>query len=117
MIREEELANRLGQILKDIYIPDGILAILQDSLLHDKGRAEAHARAERERLTQRLAQVRGRLERAYMDKLDGKISDQFWEHEIIGAWTQEEQQVLYRAYKGFEQQASPERILEWRSGL
>ena len=109
MIREEELANRLGQILKDIYIPDGILAILQDSLLHDKGRAEAHARAERERLTQRLAQVRGRLERAYMDKLDGKISDQFWEARS-SAWTQEEQQVLF-ALQGFEQQ-SPEKILD-----
>ncbi len=32
---------------------------------------------ERERLVQRLAQVRGRLEQAYVDKLDGKITEEF----------------------------------------
>ena len=32
---------------------------------------------ERERLVQRLAQVRGRQEQAYVDKLDGKITEEF----------------------------------------
>jgi len=30
-IREEELGNRLGQILKDIHIPDDVLAKLENS--------------------------------------------------------------------------------------
>ena len=38
--REEELGDRLGQILKDIHIPDDILTQLQNSLLSDKGRED-----------------------------------------------------------------------------
>jgi site-specific DNA recombinase len=107
--REEELGERLGQILKDIYIPDEVLAQLEQSLLHDKGRAEAHGKSERERLKDRLAQVRRRIEQAYLDKLDGKISEAFWEAKS-SEWTQEEQQILM-ALQGSEQQ-SPERILD-----
>lgn len=73
--REEQLGDRLGGILKNIHIPDDVFASLKDSLLHDKGRAEAQAKTDRERLTQRPSQVRGRLERAYTDKLDGRISE------------------------------------------
>jgi hypothetical protein len=58
--------------------------------MHDKGREEA---TERERLTQQLAQIRGRLERAYTDELDGKITEEFWETRSL-AWNQEQQQLL-----------------------
>ena len=107
--REEELGNRLGGILKNIHIPDDVFASLKDSLLHDKGRAEAQAKTERERLTQRLTQVRGRLERAYADKLDGRISEGFWEARSV-SWNQEEQQILL-ALQGLEQQ-SPDRTFD-----
>jgi hypothetical protein len=39
---------------------------------HHQGRAESHAKAESEKLNKRLAQIRHRLEQAYIDKLDGK---------------------------------------------
>jgi site-specific DNA recombinase len=54
-------------------------------------------------------QVRGRIERAYLDKLDGKITEEFWEARSE-AWNREEQQILM-AVQGLEQQ-SPERILD-----
>ena len=107
--REEELGDRLGGILKNIHIPDDILASLRDSLLHDKGRSEVQVKTEYDRLSQRLAQVRGRLERAYTDKLDGKISDEFWEARSSD-WNQEQQQILL-ALQGLEKQ-SPERMLD-----
>jgi site-specific DNA recombinase len=107
--QEEELGNRLGQILKDIHIPDDILAQLEQSLLHDKSRAAAHGKSESERLRNRLAQVRGRIEQAYLDKLDGKITEAFWAAKA-SEWNQEEQQILM-AVQGLEQQ-SPERILD-----
>jgi site-specific DNA recombinase len=106
--REEELGNRLGQILKDIHIPDDVLTQLEQSLLHDKGRADAHGKSESERLRSRLAQVRSRIEQAYLDKLDGKITETFWAAKS-SEWNQEEQQILL-AVQGLEQQ-SPERIL------
>jgi site-specific DNA recombinase len=108
-MREEELGNRLGQILKDIHIPDDVLATLENSLRNDKSQIEAQTKMQHERLAQRLAQVRGRIERAYLDKLDGKITEEFWEARSV-AWNREEQQILM-AVQGLEQQ-SPERILD-----
>jgi site-specific DNA recombinase len=108
-MREEELGNRLGQILKDIHIPDDVLAKLENSLRNGKSQIEAQTKAEHDRLTQRLAQVSGRIERAYLDKLDGKISEEFWTARSED-WSREEQQILM-ALQGLEQQ-SPERILD-----
>lgn len=51
--REEELGDRLGQILKDIHIPDNVLAQLQNSLLNDKTRNEQTRKQQTERLEQR----------------------------------------------------------------
>jgi hypothetical protein len=85
------------------------LAHLEQSLLHDKSRAAAHGKSESERLRNRLAQVRSRIEQAYLDKLDGKITEAFWTAKS-SEWNQEEQQILMAA-QGLEQQ-SPERILD-----
>jgi site-specific DNA recombinase len=92
-MREEDLANRLGQILKDIHIPDDVVGALERELLKDKGRSESYAKAERDRLDQRLNQVRIRMERAYVDKLDGKITEEFWQARS-NEWTQQEQQMV-----------------------
>ncbi len=42
--REEVLGERLGQILKDIHIPDEVVTQLQDSLSGDQGRLQAQKR-------------------------------------------------------------------------
>jgi len=107
--REEELGDRLGQVLKDIHIPDDVLAQLLQSLLHDKSRGEAHGKSESEKLRTRLAQVRRRTEQAYLDKPDGKITEVFWAAKS-SEWNQEEQQILM-ALAGLEQQ-SPENLLD-----
>ena len=49
------------------------------------------------------------LERAYLDKLDGKITGEFWEARSE-AWNREERQILM-VLKGLEQH-SPDRILD-----
>ena len=106
---EREFGDRLGQILKDIHIPDDVLAKLESSLRNDQNRIEAQTKAERDRLTQRLAQLRGRIERAYLDELDGKITKEFWLARSE-TWNREEQQILM-ALEGL-QQHSPDRILD-----
>ncbi len=50
--REEELGNRLGQILKDIYIPDGVVSQLSKSLLSDKGHETTVKQDQGQRLQQ-----------------------------------------------------------------
>ncbi len=113
--REEDLGERLGQVLQAIEIPDDILAQLQSSLRTDKAREEGLRKQHRERLQQRLATVRRRLDQAYLDRLDGRISEEFWQAKA-SVWQQEEQQILLTIRE--LEEASPEqtpdrlRILE-----
>ena len=107
--REEELGDRLGSVLRDIHIPDDVLSQLEKSLLSDKSRDEAIRKQQAERLRQRLSAVRHRLDQAYLDKLDGKISEEFWTRKSA-EWVSEEQQILL-AMQGLEQ-ANPERVLD-----
>ena len=108
-IREEVLGDRLGQILKDIHIPDDILSQLQRALLNDKGREEEVRRQQGERLAQRLSQLHRRMDQAYQDKLDGKISEEFWMRKS-GEWQAEENQI--RASMHGLETARPERLLD-----
>ena len=107
--REEELGDRLGGILKDIHIPDDVFVQLQKFLLTDKARQEQMQKQERQRLQQRLSSVRNRLDQAYQDKLDGKITEEFWDRKSTG-WQAEEQQIQV-ALQGLEQ-VTPERLVE-----
>ena len=74
---EEELSERLGGILKDIYVPDSVVADIQRSLNTEKTSRADRLRAEEARLRQRLSAIRTRMDRAYPDKLDGKITAEF----------------------------------------
>jgi site-specific DNA recombinase len=108
-IREEDLGIRLGTILKDICIPDDIFAQLQEALASDKGR-EAGIRAQQAGLLQqRLEQVNRRMDQAYLDKLDGRISQEFWSRKS-GEWQAEEEQI--RASIQSLREARPERLLD-----
>ena len=78
-------------------------------MLSDKGRDEAIRKQQGERLKQRLSAVRHRLDQAYLDKLDGKISEEFWSRKSV-EWICEEQQILL-AIQGLEQ-GRPERIFD-----
>jgi DNA-binding IscR family transcriptional regulator len=78
-VREEELGERLGQILKDIHIPDDVLRQLENSLTQDQKNSHTEKKAQQEKLQQRLTAVRNRIDQAYTDKLDGKISEELAE--------------------------------------
>jgi site-specific DNA recombinase len=108
-IREEELGDRLGAILKDICIPDRVLAQLQQALLADKGREEEIRAQQMGLLQQRLAQLHRRMDQAYTDKLDGRISEEFWCKKST-EWQTEEQRIL--ALIESHQVARPERLLD-----
>jgi DNA invertase Pin-like site-specific DNA recombinase len=90
--REEEIASKLGEVLKDIHIPDDVLKGIAESLTRDQARMRNECAAQRERLGQRLATVRRRMDQAYSDKLDGKIPEDFWDRKM-GDWHSEEQQI------------------------
>src|SRR5713226_8914532 len=90
--REQEISKKLGGILKNIYIPDVVLTQLQQSLCRDQQSVRNEASARREKLAQRLAAVRRRMDQGYQDKLDGKIPEDFWERKM-SEWRAEEHQI------------------------
>jgi hypothetical protein len=61
-------------------------------LREDQRQAVGKVSAERTRLEARLTGIRRRMDAAYSDKLDGKISEDFWERKMRD-WQIEEQQV------------------------
>jgi site-specific DNA recombinase len=108
-MREETLSARLGGILQDIFIPAPIVAQLQDALLNDKGRQEAVQHQQRVNLEERLKSLRGRMEKAYIDKLDGKISEDFWARKN-NEWTDDEQRICTQLAQIND--VKPERLLD-----
>jgi site-specific DNA recombinase len=108
-IREEDLAEKLGQILKNIQIPDSVLTQLEKSLLTDNGRLEQLQSQQRERLEHRLAMIAKRFDQAYTDKLDGKIPEEFWARKAA-EWQSEKDQIEH-AVRGLGL-FKPERVLD-----
>jgi hypothetical protein len=90
---ESQMAEKLGVVLKNIHIPDEILLSLQQSLSCDQNRLESEVGMQRQALEQRLSSVRRRMDQSYQDKLDGKISDEFWERNMK-EWSEAELQGL-----------------------
>ena len=86
------MAEKLGVILKQIHIPDYVLAGLQKSLAIDQEQSQNVITAQRNALQPRLSAMRRRIDQAYQDKLDGKIPEEFWERKMT-EWTREERSI------------------------
>ena len=67
-------------------------ARITGALQNDQERIQKDADAKREKLAQRLEALRNRMSQAYADKLDGKISEDFWQRQM-SQWQAEECQV------------------------
>ena len=106
--REQELSGSLGEILKNIHIPDSVLVAVQESLDRDQQRIRSEAATHRAGLEQQLTAVRRRMDQGYQDKLDGRIPEDFWERKM-SEWRPEEQRIQ-SALKAL-QDPGPDRIL------
>ena len=83
-LTEPEMAEKLGVILKQIHIPDYVLAGLQKSLANPSGASpRTLSPSQRNALQPRVVPaMRRRIDQAYQDKLDGKIPEEFWERKM-----------------------------------
>ncbi len=77
-MREECISERLGELLKQIYVPETIAGTIVDSLNADLNQSERNRQEQIAALKQRLTALRTRMDQLYEDKLDGKISEEFW---------------------------------------
>jgi len=79
---EAEISSKLGALLKDIRIPGEIVAKVIDSLQRDQERVQHEFTARKERLEKELDLTRRRQDEVYKDKLDGKITEEFWNRQM-----------------------------------
>jgi hypothetical protein len=77
-MREPEVSDRMGELLKNIYVPETVAHTIVASLESDKARSEGEREKRISATQQRLAALRTRMDQMYEDKLDGRIDDEFW---------------------------------------
>jgi len=98
--REEVLSGRFANLLQDLVIPPAILEWLGDVVL-DSDRSEQAARAESiKKLKGRYDQIEARIETMYLDKLDGRIAQEFFDKQA--ATMRREQGGLLRKIQDIE---------------
>jgi site-specific DNA recombinase len=76
---EPSVSEKLGDVLKGIYIPEQAVSSVVESIRGDSDGAEKRRQEELVRLQQRLAVLRTRKEKMYEDKLDARIDEEFWQ--------------------------------------
>src|SRR5215469_14486945 len=108
--REEDLAERLGEPLKGLQVPEEIVSRIVSALRKDQQQSINKTNAERSRLEARLATIRKRIDDAYTDKLDRTITADFWERKS-NDWRIEEQQVKM-AIEGLKIAETSDRALD-----
>ena len=87
--REQEISERLGHVLKDVQIPAEVVQSIGASLQQAQKQMRDKSVQERARLERELATLHSRMDTAYIDKLDGKISEDFWQRKQAD-WLSEE---------------------------
>jgi site-specific DNA recombinase len=91
--RQEILSGEFANVLKELVIPPAILDWLGEVVLNSD-RTEQAARAESiKKLQTRHGQIEARIETMYMDKLDGRITQEFFDKQA-GIWRKEQDSVL-----------------------
>jgi site-specific DNA recombinase len=89
---ETEISTKLASIVEGIRIPDAVVNGIQKSLQLSQSKLEADRTAQCTRYAERICTIRKRMGQAYGDKLDGKITEQFWACQME-EWQSEERRA------------------------
>jgi site-specific DNA recombinase len=108
--REEQIAEMLGETLKQIHIPDALVKRISATLEEDQIRMRNDSAKHRQQLQQQLSKVRERMDKAYSDKLDGAITEDFWKRKM-NEWQVEEQRIE-AVISGLGNGAKDDRVLD-----
>ncbi len=101
--REEILSSQFANVLCELVIPPAVLEWLGDAVL-SSDRTEQAARAETIRMLQaRYDQIEVRIGSMYMDKLDGRITQEYFDKHAAGL--RREQDGVLRKIQGIQKAA------------
>jgi site-specific DNA recombinase len=110
--REQEVAERLGHVLRDVSIPDEVVQSISESLERVQAQIRNEAEQARVQLDRELVALHARMDAAYSDKLDGKITEEFWQRKQAD-WQAEEFRIKSRI-AGPKEHNLAERLLDAR---
>ena len=92
-LRQEDIDRIFDEAIKRIEITPAHKEAVVTALKASHEDESRYNKMETERLNKRAETLRMRLSKIYIDKLDGKITDEFWE-EKHNEWTMEHAKVL-----------------------
>lgn len=78
-VRQEVLETKVRNLVEDVQVDEERLAWLREALLRSHADEQAYHNGHLEALNAQYATIQRRLDQAYMDKLDGKITEEFWQ--------------------------------------
>jgi site-specific DNA recombinase len=93
-MREEQVAELLGNILESIGIPFGLAHAIASASQRDQEANQKANRLEEAKLRQRLNTLQTKREKAFDDKQEGHIDEEFWRSRDK-AWKLEQEQVRF----------------------
>ncbi len=108
-MREQDVSDRLGDVLKNIYVPEAVVSAIVHSLESGQETSEAKRREQLVAVRQRLAALQTRMDQMYDDKLDGKIDEQFWTRKMA-EWRDQER-ILLATAESLNATPSADRVL------
>ncbi len=77
-IRQDRLAELLGDVIKPIHIPDNVAVEIAQALRSTTAEEKQTRESAVRQLDQRRRTVTAKLDRGYEDLLEGRISEEFW---------------------------------------
>ena len=91
-IREEVLEQQFLTLLQDIQIDEERMEWVKDRLRSSHDQEKFHHKQTIKELNQKIDKIQDRLNKAYEDKLDGNITESFWQQKFK-EWTEERQSL------------------------
>lgn len=95
--RQEVLMSGFSDTLRELVIPQQVLEWLGDAIL-DSDRTQRAARESNvKRLQARFDQIKARIETMYLDKLDGRVTEDFFDQKAA-EWRNEQDDLLTKIH-------------------
>jgi len=91
-IREEKLADKLGELVKNIHINDDTLGLIKQALLDSHKDEKEYHDKQLKILNTQYTKLQNRIHQIYIDKLDGNITDEFY-REKVDDWRSEQEEI------------------------
>ena len=91
-VREEVLEEKFTDILRGLHFDEEILGWVKEALRESHGEEKEFHREAIERLQAEYNRLQRRIETAYEDKLDGRITTEFYDQKV-GEWRTEQARI------------------------